>query len=88
MLRKWLVLAASFAVVATQTASGDIWDARVDALIANFTVDDILGQMTQIDMVDLVKSDGTLNEDKIRAFAKLRIGSYLNSPFSGGPTNG
>lgn len=40
----------------------------------------MLGQMTQLDISTVMNSDMTLNRDKVRAHAKLKIGSYLNSP--------
>lgn len=40
----------------------------------------MLGQMTQLDISTVMNADMTLNRDKVRAHAKLKIGSYLNSP--------
>lgn len=40
----------------------------------------MLGQMTQLDISTVMNPDMTLNRDKVRAHAKLKIGSYLNSP--------
>ena len=42
-------------------------------------------QMTQLDIGQVLNSDLTLNEAQVEAYAKLGIGSYLNSPFAGGP---
>ncbi|TYZ60896.1 hypothetical protein PybrP1_007380, partial [[Pythium] brassicae (nom. inval.)] len=88
MFRTWFAAVACCAAVAARTVAGDAWDSRTDAIMAKLTTDDILGQMTQINIDNLLKGDKTLDEEKVIAYAKLRIGSYLNSPFSGGPTNG
>ncbi|ETW00492.1 hypothetical protein H310_07107 [Aphanomyces invadans] len=46
---------------------------------------ELVGQMTQVDISTILNSDRTLNVTKVEAMAKLHIGSYLNSPFAGGP---
>ncbi|KDO18093.1 hypothetical protein SPRG_21766 [Saprolegnia parasitica CBS 223.65] len=43
--------------------------------------------MTQLSINQVLNSDLTLNEAQVEAYAKLGIGSYLNSPFAGGPKN-
>ncbi|KAF1780355.1 Glycoside hydrolase family 3 [Phytophthora cactorum] len=64
------------------------WDERADAIVATFTDDDIIGQMTQIDINQLLTEDNKVDDDKVRAYAKMRVGSYLTSPFNNGPVNG
>ncbi|DBA00344.1 TPA: hypothetical protein N0F65_000529 [Lagenidium giganteum] len=53
------------------------------------TMDEVIGQMTQINIDSILNTDnGTLDEAKLRTFAKHKVGSYLNSPFAGGDKNG
>ncbi|KAJ0403880.1 hypothetical protein ATCC90586_002596 [Pythium insidiosum] len=92
MLKTW-IKALCYTALALVAISEHRCDARSAAararsIVESFTVDDILGQMTQINVDSILREDLTLDEDKVRAFAKLRIGSYLNSPFSGGPKGG
>ncbi|EQC42598.1 hypothetical protein SDRG_00327 [Saprolegnia diclina VS20] len=80
----WVVLGSTAAVAtacATYTACLD--DAR--AIVANMTVEAMAAQMTQLDIGQVLNSDLTLNEAQVEAYATLGIGSYLNSPFAGGP---
>uniref|UniRef100_K3W7L4 beta-glucosidase n=1 Tax=Globisporangium ultimum (strain ATCC 200006 / CBS 805.95 / DAOM BR144) TaxID=431595 RepID=K3W7L4_GLOUD len=92
MLRSWLGAVCCCAVLACNSvaavAAADAWDSKADAIMSKFTLDDILGQMTQINIDNILNADLTLNEDRVREYAKLRIGSYLNSPYSGGPKDG
>ncbi|EQC39405.1 hypothetical protein SDRG_03607 [Saprolegnia diclina VS20] len=61
-------------------------EARVRDLVASMDLDALVGQMTQLDISMLLNDDDkTINVEKVRHFAKLKIGSYLNSPFNGGP---
>ncbi|OQR91303.1 glycoside hydrolase [Thraustotheca clavata] len=62
--------------------------ARVQEIVQSMDVDALVGQMTQLDISMLLNDDKTINEDKVRHYAKLKIGSYLNSPFNGGPVGG
>ncbi|GAB9468093.1 Lysosomal beta glucosidase [Globisporangium polare] len=88
MLRKWMAAVCCCAALACRSVAGDAWDAKADEIVNKFTVSDILGQMTQINIDNILKSDNTLDEDKVRAYAKLNVGSYLNSPFAGGAKDG
>ncbi|OQR93007.1 glycoside hydrolase [Achlya hypogyna] len=59
---------------------------RVRAIVESMDVDALVGQMTQLDISMLLKDDDkTLDLEKVRHFAKMKVGSYLNSPFNGGP---
>ncbi|RLN47686.1 hypothetical protein BBJ29_000577 [Phytophthora kernoviae] len=58
----------------------DEWDAQVDAIMATYSNDDLIGEMSQIAIYGLVDSEANLVEDKVRAFAKLKVGSYLGGP--------
>ncbi|RHY89082.1 hypothetical protein DYB35_010865, partial [Aphanomyces astaci] len=49
------------------------------------TVEELVGQMTQVDIATVLNSDSTLNATKVEAMAKLHVGSYLTSPFAEGP---
>ncbi|KAG6950072.1 hypothetical protein JG688_00014341 [Phytophthora aleatoria] len=93
MLKSWLTAVLCTALgLATQQGtplvSADQWDERADAIVATFTDDDIIGQMTQIDINQLLTEDNKVDDDKVRAYAKMRVGSYLTSPFNNGPVNG
>ncbi|KAJ8574872.1 hypothetical protein ON010_g4340 [Phytophthora cinnamomi] len=93
MLKSWFaaVVCTALGLVAQQSiplVSADQWDERVDAIMATFTEEDIIGQMTQIDINQLLTDDNKIDEDKVRAYAKMRVGSYLTSPFMNGPVNG
>ncbi|KAG1711300.1 hypothetical protein DVH05_008553 [Phytophthora capsici] len=44
--------------------------------------------MAQIDIATLMTDDLELDEDVVRKYAKMRVGSYLNSPLTNGPKNG
>ncbi|KAJ8572013.1 hypothetical protein ON010_g4820 [Phytophthora cinnamomi] len=83
MLTSWLtalvVTALGFAA-SQPLAAADEWDAQVDAIMENFEIDDLIGQMSQIAIYGLVDSEANLVEDKVRAFAKLKVGSYLGGP--------
>jgi beta-glucosidase len=88
MLTSWVkalcVTALSVSAVAAQSSA---LDAKADAIVAKFTVDDILGQMMQVDISSLM-TNGTLDDDKLKSYAKLKVGSYLSSPFLFGSVNG
>ncbi|KAF1335663.1 Lysosomal beta glucosidase, partial [Globisporangium splendens] len=92
MLRSWFTAVCCCTLLAGNTfggaAAADAWDATADAIVSQFTADDIIGQMTQVSLRTVLNEDFSLNEDKVRAFAKARVGSYLSSPFTNGPLNG
>jgi beta-glucosidase len=60
--------------------TADEWDAQVDAIMASFTTVDIVGQMTQMASYYLINSTYQIDEDAVRAYAKLHAGSYLSPP--------
>uniref|UniRef100_K3W7L6 beta-glucosidase n=1 Tax=Globisporangium ultimum (strain ATCC 200006 / CBS 805.95 / DAOM BR144) TaxID=431595 RepID=K3W7L6_GLOUD len=92
MLRSWFTPVWCCALVACKAfggvAAADAWDAKADAIVSQFTVNDIIGQMTQVSLRTVLNADFSLNEDKVRDFAKSRVGSYLSSPFTSGSLNG
>ncbi|KAG7396935.1 hypothetical protein PHYBOEH_001502 [Phytophthora boehmeriae] len=83
MHTSWLtpvVFAAHGLTMPQPLAPVDKWDARVDAIMANYSNDDLIGEMSQIAIYGLVDSEANLIEDKVRAFAKQKVGSYLGGP--------
>ncbi|ETW00493.1 hypothetical protein H310_07108 [Aphanomyces invadans] len=89
ILRRWLVaILATSLVLARPQARCDSYQTCHElayAEVANMTLTELVGQMTQVDISTILNSDRTLNVTKVEAMAKLHIGSYLNSPFAGGP---
>eukprot|EP00307_Rebecca_sp_RCC1486_P013478 CAMPEP_0119434146 /NCGR_PEP_ID=MMETSP1335-20130426/50521_1 /TAXON_ID=259385 /ORGANISM="Chrysoculter rhomboideus, Strain RCC1486" /LENGTH=1088 /DNA_ID=CAMNT_0007460001 /DNA_START=24 /DNA_END=3290 /DNA_ORIENTATION=+ len=76
---------AAFALVVGALAStaGAI-DADIVALVRDMTIEEKVGQMTQID-ISLVTKDGKLDRAEMRRWLrKYKVGSLLNSPYSGG----
>jgi beta-glucosidase len=83
MLKTWLgaLVFTALGLSAFQPmAVADEWDARVDELLANFTTADYVGQMAQAGSYFIVNADYSLNEDAVRQYAKLKVGSYESSP--------
>ncbi|DBA00345.1 TPA: LOW QUALITY PROTEIN: hypothetical protein N0F65_000530 [Lagenidium giganteum] len=74
--------------VSGSPVQGDL-DARANEIVSKMTMDEVLGQMTQINIDSILNGETlTLDEAKLRNFAKLKVGSYLNSPYAGGDKNG
>lgn len=74
--------AAAFVVVVATVAAAI--DPDVVALVRGMSLEEKVGQMTQID-VSMVTTDGKLDKPKLRHWLrKYKIGSLLNSPYSGG----
>ncbi|KAJ8578736.1 hypothetical protein ON010_g466 [Phytophthora cinnamomi] len=93
MLKSWLsavcYTALTLAVFNNGFVAADEWDAKVDEIMANFTTEDIVGQMTQIASYGLLNSTYQLDEETLRGFAKYHVGSYLSPPMSdSGEVNG
>nr|AIG56285.1 secreted protein [Achlya hypogyna] len=59
-------------------AGASDWNALAEAKVAAMSVDEWIGQMTQINLSYITNADGSLNETKVRECAKLRVGSFLN----------
>uniref|UniRef100_K3W7X0 beta-glucosidase n=1 Tax=Globisporangium ultimum (strain ATCC 200006 / CBS 805.95 / DAOM BR144) TaxID=431595 RepID=K3W7X0_GLOUD len=57
-------------------------------MLSSMSLYDMVGQMTQLDISTVMNPNMTLNEDKVRRHAKLKIGSYLNAPAFLNSTNG
>ncbi|KAF4323714.1 hypothetical protein BBO99_00000862 [Phytophthora kernoviae] len=73
---------AALAVTARKLGD-DVYDSQAQAIVDGFDVAQVLGQMTQINIDQVLNSDKSLNEDSVRTYAKMNVGSYLNSPWSG-----
>ncbi|OQR92659.1 glycoside hydrolase [Achlya hypogyna] len=69
------LVAATTALVAAETTN---WNALAEAKVAAMSVDEWIGQMTQINLSYIMNADGSLNEAKVRECARLRVGSFLN----------
>ncbi|EGZ11268.1 family 3 putative glycosyl hydrolase [Phytophthora sojae] len=68
---------------------GDSYDAQAQAIVDGFSIDQVIGQMTQLDLGLIINgSDHTLNEAAVRRFAKMHVGSYLNTNWGDQPING
>ncbi|GMF56118.1 unnamed protein product [Phytophthora fragariaefolia] len=78
----------SAAVLIYSVSAGDSYDAKAQAIVDGFSAAQLLGQMTQLTL-STVMSDATreLNETAVRTFAKMNVGSYLNTYWDG-PVNG
>eukprot|EP01032_Pedospumella_encystans_P023303 gene23303-26378_t len=91
MLFVTLIVALCVAVAAVaKNGKKTVKSTAVDAILASLTLEEKIGQMVQIDISVFMES-GT----DIVDYAKMKqwvddykIGSILNSPFSGGPING
>ncbi|KAF4314798.1 hypothetical protein JM18_009896, partial [Phytophthora kernoviae] len=87
MVNLWLV-SASTALLSLPSAAlagivADLYDAQAQAIVDSFSVAEVVGQMTQLDLsVVMNDTTKTLNETSVRAFAKQYVGSYLNTYWS------
>lgn len=85
---KWGVLViASFMIIliivlVTVRRSKKAQSSRVDAILNSMSLDDHIGQMTQISVSYVIDSDFTLNETKVHELAKLKIGSYFDNIYA------
>ncbi|ETO69210.1 Lysosomal beta glucosidase [Phytophthora nicotianae] len=65
----------------------------IDALLANMTIHQKAAQMTQMDIYSMMDGDErdpkkALKRDVVARYARMGVGSILNSPFAGGPVGG
>ncbi|KAF1794797.1 Glycoside hydrolase family 3 [Phytophthora cactorum] len=84
MLKKWL-LAVCCAAVGLVATSADDLDARANSIVENFTDKQVVGQLAQVAIFSVLNEDYSLNEDLVRYYAKLHVGSFLTTPFTNGP---
>ncbi|KAI9918996.1 hypothetical protein PsorP6_011419 [Peronosclerospora sorghi] len=90
MLRTWAFAACYVAIHGSSASAGtfDQYDAKAEAIVQSFSPEQLLGQMTQLDLGMIMNSDTReLNETAVRTYAKMYVGSYLNTYFSE-PVNG
>ncbi|OWZ20143.1 Glycosyl hydrolase [Phytophthora megakarya] len=88
MLKSWLGAVCVATAFASAVATGDVYDAKAQAIVDGFSGEQLLGQMTQLTLSTIMdEKTRTLNETAVRAFAKLHVGSYLNTYFDQ-PVNG
>ncbi|RLN20710.1 hypothetical protein BBJ28_00018398, partial [Nothophytophthora sp. Chile5] len=85
MLKKWLVAICCAAVGLVACTAADDYDSQADAIVDNFTAEEVLGQLAQIAIFAVLNQDYSLNEDLVRYYAKLHVGSFLTTPFTNGP---
>ncbi|KAG6583212.1 Lysosomal beta glucosidase [Phytophthora cinnamomi] len=91
-MKSWLAASMlSLPGVATALSAGQLnsYDAQARAIVDGFSAAQVIGQMTQLDLSLIINgSDHSLNETAVRAFAKLNVGSYLNTNWGDQPING
>ncbi|KAF4148944.1 Glycosyl hydrolase family 3 N terminal domain [Phytophthora infestans] len=87
MLKSWFTVVVC-TTLCCAVALADDYDERADAIMDTFSEDDIIGQMTQLHIDMVLTEDLQVDEDKVREYGKLRVGSYMSSPFNTGPRNG
>ncbi|KAH9167626.1 hypothetical protein AeNC1_018120, partial [Aphanomyces euteiches] len=59
-------------------------DEKAHEIVYDMTTEELIGQMTQLDIATILNHDRTLNETKVEQFAKLHVSSYFNSPYARG----
>ncbi|KAG7394890.1 hypothetical protein PHYBOEH_004514 [Phytophthora boehmeriae] len=80
MAKTWLVVALLSISGAVSSADDIALDSKAQAIVDSFTMDKVIGQMTQLDISLVINpTDNTLNEDYVRAYAQQYVGSYLNT---------
>ncbi|KAF0689383.1 hypothetical protein As57867_019081, partial [Aphanomyces stellatus] len=80
-----LVVLGASVVVANSQAKDDL-DAQAQAIVDRMSIDELIGQMTQINIDAVIDWDSGDNKavdpSKIREMVNHNVGSYLNTPFS------
>ena len=61
---------------------------HVETLVSKMTLEQKIGQMTQLNIDEILNDDKSVNHDKARGYFRRNIGSLLNSPYAGGPVSG
>ncbi|GMF63888.1 unnamed protein product [Phytophthora fragariaefolia] len=87
MLRAWLGAVCCAAVGLTAARSIDEYDNQARVIVDNLSTEQVLGQLAQVAISAMLNDDYSLNETLVRDYAKLKIGSYLTTPFTGGPND-
>ncbi|RLN94310.1 hypothetical protein BBJ28_00003832 [Nothophytophthora sp. Chile5] len=70
-----------FASHNSRSPASEMMGNRAQAIVDGFDVAQVLGQMTQINIGQVINSDYSLNEDSVRTYAQMNVGSYLNTPW-------
>ncbi|KAE9343613.1 hypothetical protein PF008_g9604 [Phytophthora fragariae] len=86
MLTSWIATLGCFAALSAlpvdaRALGDDVYDSQAQAIVDGFSVAQVLGQMTQINIGQVLNSNYSLNEDSVRTYAKMNVGSYLNTPW-------
>ncbi|KAI9918262.1 hypothetical protein PsorP6_011447 [Peronosclerospora sorghi] len=77
---KRCVLATCGSLLACSHGALEAFDAQAQTIVDGLSLTQVLGQMTQLDLSTVMnKRTGELDEAAVRAFAKLGVGSYLNT---------
>nr|CCA27737.1 unnamed protein product [Albugo laibachii Nc14] len=85
---KWLALAIGLIgitlviVLLVVRRSKPSKPSRVDTILKSMSLDDNIGQMTQISVSYVIDSNFVLNETKVRELAKLKVGSYFDNIYA------
>ncbi|GMF61802.1 unnamed protein product [Phytophthora fragariaefolia] len=82
MLKTWVSVLCCTIMMLTAGITADDFDAQAEAIVANFTTEQILGQMAQIPVYMFMNADNSLNDTLMRDYAKLKIGSFNLIPFN------
>ncbi|KAG6609894.1 Lysosomal beta glucosidase [Phytophthora cinnamomi] len=82
MYKTWLSVLCCTAMGLVTGTTADGFDAQAEAIVTNFTTEQVLGQMAQIPIYMFMNADNSLNETLLRGYAKLKIGSYNLIPFN------
>ncbi|KAL4170084.1 hypothetical protein KRP22_010991 [Phytophthora ramorum] len=85
MLNTWLGALCCVALGLTAARSIDEYDEQARSIVDNLTTEQVLGQLAQVGVSAMLNEDYSLNETLVRDYAKLKIGSYLTTPFTNGP---
>ncbi|POM80155.1 Putative hydrolase, partial [Phytophthora palmivora] len=72
-----------FALFEPSHSDSDSLDVQAQTIVDGFSMDQVIGQMCQLEISMILNDDNTVNETLVRQYAKLGVGSYLNSPFDG-----
>ena len=63
----------------------------ITSMLAEMSLEDKVGQMTQLDIAEVLANDCPVRLDQIKlkdVLSSQRLGSFFNSPFTGGPRCG
>ncbi|OWZ04987.1 Hydrolase [Phytophthora megakarya] len=78
-----LLLQSPLALSPSSDSDSDSVDERAQTIVDSFSTDQVIGQMCQLEISLILNDDNSVNETLVRQYAKLGVGSYLNSPFAG-----